>query len=417
MKKLCAVFCVAVAAAFSVPSVHAAEKPVVLTFWSLFTGGDGEFFNAMIAEFNRTHKDIQLKSDPAKYTDYYTKLTTALASKKAPDIVVVHRDSMLPFVKSGTLYALDDVMKKINAPMNDFVPAPLNACRFNGKLYSIPLDVHPIIMYYNKDLLAKAGIAKVPESYDELVRAAKTVQEKTGAVGLGVDNTTATYKAYTLARIFVSGMGQKGGSVLTADCKKAAFNNKDGAEVVQGLIDSVNRYGITPKGYDYDSAMTDFRLGKTAFYINGVWATGALEKQAGLNFAAVPFPALMGKAGAWAGSHTLAIPVQRKTDPKKVEAAAKFIIWMTQHGEMWAKAGHIPTMLSVREKREFKVLPYRAGYVAAAESVIAAPNTGAWQEIYDNLSDMLEAAVAQNQNGVQAVAGMEKKVNEILASY
>ena len=80
MKKLCAVFCIAVAAAFSVPSVHAAEKPVVLTFWSLFTGGDGEFFNAMIAEFNRTHKDIQLKSDPAKYTDYYTKLTTALSS-------------------------------------------------------------------------------------------------------------------------------------------------------------------------------------------------------------------------------------------------------------------------------------------------------------------------------------------------
>ena len=104
-------------------------------------------------------------------------------------------------------------------------------------------------------------------------------------------------------------------------------------------------------------------------------------------------------------------------DPKKAEAAAKFIIWMTQHGEMWAKAGHIPTMLSVREKREFKALPYRAGYVAAAESVIAAPNTGAWQEIYDNLSDMLEAAVAQNQNGVQTVAGMEKKVNEILSSY
>ena len=40
MKKLFAVFCIAAAAAFSVPSVHAAEKPVVLTFWSLFTGGD-----------------------------------------------------------------------------------------------------------------------------------------------------------------------------------------------------------------------------------------------------------------------------------------------------------------------------------------------------------------------------------------
>ena len=109
MKKLCAVFCIAVAAAFSVPSVHAAEKPVVLTFWSLFTGGDGEFFNAMIAEFNRTHKDIQLKSDPAKYTDYYTKLTTALASKKAPDIVIVLRDNTQPFDIRATLFAHHDV--------------------------------------------------------------------------------------------------------------------------------------------------------------------------------------------------------------------------------------------------------------------------------------------------------------------
>jgi multiple sugar transport system substrate-binding protein len=418
MKKLISTVCAAFLLACSIPAVYAESKgPVVVTFWSLFTGGDGDFFNAMIDEFNKTHSDIQLKNDPAKYTDYYTKLTTALASRNAPDVVVVHRDSMLPYVKSGALYPLDDVLKKINAPLNDFVPAPLEACRFNGKLYSLPLDVHPLIMYYNKDLLAKAGITKIPQSFDELMAAAKTVRDKTGAIGLGIDNTTATYKAYTLARSFISGMGQLGGSVLTADCKKAAFNNSNGKKVIQGLVDIVNKYGVTPKGYDYDSAMTDFRLGKTAFYFNGVWATGTFEQQKGLNFDAVPFPALWGKPGAWAGSHTFAIPVQKKMDQEKVEAAVKFILWMTEHGDMWAKAGHIPTRLSVRNKASFKTLPYRADYVTAAESVIPAPNTPAWQEIYDNLSDLLEAAVAKNQNADQAAADMEKKVNEILAGY
>ncbi|MBQ9494101.1 MAG: ABC transporter substrate-binding protein [Treponema sp.] len=417
MKRFVSVFCIATLLACSIPSAYAKPKTVKLTFWSLFTGGDGEFFNAMIDEFNRTHADIQLKSDPAKYTDYYTKLTTSLASKNAPDIVVVHRDNMLPYVKSGLLHPLDDVLKTIQAPLGDYVAAPLNACRFDGKLYSLPLDVHPIIMYYNKDVLAKAGIAKIPQTFDELIAAAKTVQEKTGAIGLGIDNTTATYKAYTLTRAFISGMGQRGGSVLTADCKKAAFNNSNGIAVIQSLIDAANKHGVTPKGYDYDSAMTDFRLGKTAFYFNGVWATGVFEGQKGLNFAAVPFPPLWGKAGAWAGSHTLAIPVQKKMSQEKIEAAAQFIVWMTQHGEMWAKAGHIPTMVSVRSKSSFTSLPYRADYATAAESVIAAPNTPAWQEIYDNLSDLLEAAVAQNQTGVQAAAAMEKKVNEILAGY
>ncbi len=419
MKKVLRAVIAACMLAMCVPSVFAAKakKPTVVTFWSLFTGGDGDFFNAMVDEFNKTHPDIQLKSDPAKYTNYYTKLTTALAGKNAPDVVVIHRDNMLPYVKSGSLYALDDVLKKVNAPLTDFVPAPLEACRFNGKLYSLPLDVHPIIMYYNKDLLAKAGITQIPQSYDELMKAAKIVQDKTGAVGVGIDNTTATYKAYTLARSFISGMGQTGGSVLSADCKKAAFNTPDGQKVIGDIIDIFDKYKVAPAGYDYDSAMADFRLGKSAVYFNGVWATGSFEQQNGLNFGCAPFPALWGKPGAWAGSHTLAIPMQRKMSDEKVQAAATFILWMTEHGEMWAKAGHIPTRISVRSKPAYKALVHNAQYAKAAESVIPAPNTPAWNEIYDNLSDLLEAAVASNASPAATAAGMEKKINEILATY
>ena len=53
------------------------EGPIEVTFWSLFTGGDGEFFDAMVDEFNRTHTDIVAKSDTVKFDNYYTKLTTA----------------------------------------------------------------------------------------------------------------------------------------------------------------------------------------------------------------------------------------------------------------------------------------------------------------------------------------------------
>ncbi|MFA7119077.1 MAG: extracellular solute-binding protein, partial [Sphaerochaetaceae bacterium] len=178
-----------------------------------------------------------------------------------------------------------------------------------------------------------------------------------------------------------------------------------------------NKDKVNPNELDYDAAMNMFKLGDAAFYFNGVWATGTLENVEGLNFGAAPLPAFMGKSAAWAGSHTLAIPVQKNQDPKKVAAAIKFIDWMTSHGELWAKAGHIPTRKSVTRKAEYKALPYRADYGAAAAFALPTPRTAAWEEIYGTMSDMLEKAVTKNQDTKSALSEMEKTINAIIATY
>lgn len=391
------------------------EGPLEITFWSLFTGGDGEFFDAMVDEFNASQDEIVMKNDMVKFDNYYTKLTTALSAKTAPDVVVVHQGNLLNYVPSGSLLALDSYVD--DATLNDFQSAPLDACRFDGKLYSLPFDVHPIVMYYNTDLLAEAGIAEVPESAQEFIDASLAVKQATGKWGMAIDNTTGVYKAYTLSRLFISMLAQQGGSLLTDDASAPAFNNAYGEKALVWLQDLVHEYAVNPSELDYDAAMNTFKLGDAAFYFNGVWATGTLEKQDGLNFAAAPLPPIMGGEAAWAGSHTLAIPVQKDQDPERVEAAMTFINWMTSHGEMWAKAGHIPTRKSVAEKAEMQALPYRADYAAAAAFALPTPRTPAWEEIYGTLSDKLEYAVTKNQNPKAALADMEQTVKDIIASY
>lgn len=84
---------------------------------------------------------------------------------------------------------------------------------------------------------------------------------------------------------------------------------------------------------------------------------------------------------------------------------------------MWAKAGHVPTRISVQNSAEFAALPYRKGYADSAASVVASPTIVAWEEIYGTMSDMLEYAVVQNQDVKTALAQMEAKVNSIIASY
>jgi multiple sugar transport system substrate-binding protein len=392
----------------------AQAKPVEITFWSLFTGGDGDYFDAMVKAFNESQTEIVAKTDTVKYTSYYTKLTAALAAKNAPDVIVSHQHQLINYVPNGAFLALDDYIKQEGMDLSTFQAAPLAGCRFDGKLYAIPMDVHPIVMYYNKDLLAKAGVTKVPESLAELLAAAKAVQAKTGAIGIAADNTTATYKAYTLSRMYLSLLKEQGYAFLDAANAKANFNNAAGAKAYQALSDMMNKDKVMPKGLDYDSSCADFKLGKAAFHFNGVWMVGSLSEQAGLNFGVVQFPALLGKNAGWCGSHTFAVPVQKSQDPAKALAAVKFIDWMTAHGELWAKAGHIPTRTTVYAKAEFKNLPHRSEYADAAQNTFSVPATAKWQEIFDTMSDSLEESIALNRDAKTALSSMETKINAIL---
>lgn len=421
LKKMLALLLLLIASTGLIFAQGAAETttqkdPTVVTFWSLFTGGDGEFFDAMIDEFNATHTDIQMKTDTVKFDSYYTKLTAALAAGTAPDLVVVHEANIRNYVPDQLL-ALDPYLEENNFPVDDFVTAPLEACKFDGQYYAIPLDVHPIIMYANTALLKQAGINDLPTNYEELIADAKAVQDKTGAMGIACDNTTAVYKAYTLTRLFFSMMYEQDGQMLSDDNMSAAFNNEYGVKALVALQDMVNKYEVTPQGLDYDSSVNAFKLGQAAFHFNGVWATGTFEKADNLDFVAVALPGLIGKPAAWGGSHTLAIPATEAKDPDHVKDILTCIDWITAHGEMWSLAGHIPTRTSVQESDAFKALPYRAGYASAAASTVAPPATDAWSEIYTTLSDKLEYAVAHNSNPQMALDDMEKTVNKIIMTY
>lgn len=392
-----------------------AKKPREVKFWTLFTGGDGAFFDAMIDAYNASQSEVVLKNDTVKYTDYYTKLTTALAAKTAPDVVICHASQLVNYVPNNVFVPLDSYIKKAGVNLSDFEGAPLAGCTFNGKIYALPLDVHPLIMYYNKTLLKQAGIDKVPTTYAEVLAAAKIVQQKAGVIGIACDDTTATYKAYTFTRIYMSYLKQQGVTILNAANTKANFNNEAGAKAYQLLCDMVNKDGVTPRGLDYDSSVANFKLGKAAFHFNGVWATGSFEEQPGLEFGAAQFPAAFGANASWTDSHTFAVPVQRKLNQQKVVDVVKFVDWMTAHGEMWAKAGHIPTRKSVVAKSEFQSLAHRKDYAAAVKYVFTPPATPRWGELYDLISDSLEAAVAKNADAASALADMEKKVNAVLS--
>ena len=91
---------------------------------------------------------------------FYTKVQTAAATGQGPDVMTYHESRMPLGVSTGVLSELKpEELAAAGIKASDFSPANWKAAQGpDGKQYAVPLDIHSIILYYNKDMLKKAGL-------------------------------------------------------------------------------------------------------------------------------------------------------------------------------------------------------------------------------------------------------------------
>src|SRR5260370_14574062 len=132
-------------------------------------------------------------------------------------------------------YAAADILEPIVLPFlaqygvteNDFLPAVWQRAQFNGKLYAIPLDTHPFVMYYNVDVCRKAGLLdsdnnlKPLQGPEALTDAFLRAQKVTGDVGLSLE-----VQGTTVWRLFNGLYKQLGGDVLSPDGTQFVLNEE-----------------------------------------------------------------------------------------------------------------------------------------------------------------------------------------------
>jgi multiple sugar transport system substrate-binding protein len=100
---------------------------VALTFWNGFTGGDGAFMKKLITDFQSSHSNITVTMQTMQWADFYKKLPTAVTADKAPDIAVMHLDSVATMAARRSIQPLDDVAKALGLQESDFAPVPWKA--------------------------------------------------------------------------------------------------------------------------------------------------------------------------------------------------------------------------------------------------------------------------------------------------
>ncbi|MNO16821.1 Maltodextrin-binding protein MdxE precursor [compost metagenome] len=391
-------------------------ETVNLSFWTLFDGGDGDNMQKLVDEFNKSHPDIQVKNTKLVWAEYYTKLITAVGNGNGPDIGISHTSRLPDLINQGVVTDLDAVAGEAGVDWSTFNQNLLDATVVDGKHYAVPIDTHPFIMYYNKKLLKEAGLLGddgkpvLEQSADGFVAFLKTLKEKLPAKTTPFALSNSNDDPYRLWWALYSQLG--GNDLISDDLTKAEIDKAKGIQAAEYIQKLFTEGYIKKNDPDF---YKNFQSGTAAVMMTGVWATGTWETTKGLEFGAMPIPKLFDQEATWGDSHTIILPLTKDEDPAKRKAALIFADYVAENGQIWAKAGHIPSKPSVLEKQEYKDMPYRSDYAAVASTVkFNKPSTITWQ-IRDNVSfKILNEVWANKMKPAEAMDKMEAGVQKEL---
>jgi multiple sugar transport system substrate-binding protein len=354
---------------------------VEVRLWTLLSGGDGARMRALVDDFNASQREVRVVPTTLKWGEpFYTKLVTATVVGAGPDLATVHLSRLPNLAGGGVLRPISErELHEAGLDAADFLPRQMNKSRYQGVTYAIPLDTHPLVLYYNKTLAGKAGLLdasgrlKPIEGIDALTGAFAAVKQHTGRPGMTMECSQSSYAVW---RLWLSMLAQREVPLIA----NGRFAHGAAGEESLATISSWFMRGYAQPGLDYAASTSQFMGGGAGFMINGVWEVPELVAATsagtlGFDYGIVPLPRMYKNASAWADSHGFAIPAGEGYPPtgQKVRAALRFVAYVSKHSIGWAAGGHIPVYRPVAQSAEARALMPNAMYAAAAANVVYDP--------------------------------------------
>jgi sn-glycerol 3-phosphate transport system substrate-binding protein len=368
-----------------------------IEFWFAIGGKGQEWVKAAAEKFNASQTEV--KVTPVYQGDYYTnhqKLSTAIAAGTPPAMTMIEVASLAFFSDNGALSDINALAGKDNAWIGDFHEGLMKEAKWNGKLTSIPFNRSTPILYLNVNALKEAGLdPKGPKNWDELRDYAKKLT-------VVKDGKVERWGFLTPVDIwFYEAMVQQaGGSILSADGKKATVNEQPGQDALQFWVDLIHADKVMemPQGEKYNAwdvttkaltggqaAMIYSTTGRLLSHVNGAKANG-------IEVATSFLPA--GKAGYGTPTGGANVAVLASAPKNKQRAAMKFIQWLSspENAADFSKTtGYVPVN--------------KAGTAAMADTIKAVPQ-------YQAAIDQLQYAVPRPQH--PAYAEMQEQIMKAL---
>jgi len=352
----------------------------------------------MTAGFEKDNPDIKVNLELVPYEALHDK--TVLAQGGSGYDVVLY-DVIWP-AEFATNKVLIDVTDRVSADVKaQILPGAMTTAEYNGKLYGMPWILDTKYLFYNKDMLAKAGIANPPKTWDELAADAKIIKQK-GIVQYPIAWSWSQAEAAVCD--YATLVDAYGGKFI-GDDGKPAFQTGGGLKALQYMVQTV-KDGITnPNSKEFleEDVRHTFENGDAAFMLNWTYAyalgNDPKDSKVAGQVGVEPAPGVDGISTASGVNGSMGLGIT--TASQHPDAAWKYIVYMTsqpvqnQYAQLslpiWASSYGDPAVTKGQEP-----------LVAAAKTSLGVMFPRPFTPKYQQMSQALQVAIQKAVLGTES---------------
>lgn len=270
-----------VAPSASVAAVNACgDAPVTLNIWGGYPELDPVYKKAGEA-YKALHPNVDFTVFSTDLRGFEQKLTTALPSNTAGDVVIRTANFLSRFIDQGLLAPIPaDLLAFVNK--DHFTDTVISDSTYNGKVVGVPVFSSGTALYYNTDMLTEAGLSGPPTSMDQIWEYAKKLAkvDASGDVTRSGLSLRLSGQGSGVAEKFWILLLQYGHGLVkeTSPGKWAAdYNGPEGAKLLQIYVDSLRDKTDSLK-IDHDAKA--FETKATAMFAREPWVVADIATNA-----------------------------------------------------------------------------------------------------------------------------------------
>jgi multiple sugar transport system substrate-binding protein len=281
---------------------------------------------SMTAEFEKANPNIKINLEFVPYESLRDKTIAAQASG-GYDVVLFDVIWPAEYAKNGFLL---DVTNRINrADQNKIFNGAWSTVQNKGKYYGMPWILDTKYLFYNKEILEKAGFTNPPRTFQELMNQAETIKQK-GLVQYPLVSSWSQSEA--LVADFTSYLAAFRGR-FTDSSDRPIFQTGGGLKALEWMVDSLKKGISNPNSREYaeEDVRRVFSSGQAAFALNWTYMYNLTQDPAESKVVGkvgiVPAPGAVGGTAFSAVNGSMGLGVARNS--KAPNEAWKFIQHLT----------------------------------------------------------------------------------------
>ncbi len=367
----------------------------VTVWYYMETEGHQVALDQVIQDYNASQDQYQVTAKYVPFADFKKQLSIGASADELPDIAILDSPDHASYLEMGIF---EDITGKFD--VSSYYEGTVNSCTVDGKLYGVPFGVNCLALYYNEEMLQAAG-CKVPETWDELMEAAKalTSDNVTGLAFCSVQNEEGTFN-------FSPWLWSTGATSYD-------LNNENGIRALT-FIQSLINEGVMSKeciNWTQGDVMNQFISGNVAMMVNGPWQIPTMQAEApDLKWKVTLIPRDAQYASALGGENYAVI------NSGNVEGALDFLTYATSEEKvtyLMDKFGYISADKSIAEKQFAEDSPYQP-FVEELNYAMPRGPLAEWPGVSDAISLAFNQVITGTASPEDAAAAAQSTIDGIV---